>query len=139
MATAAQFRKMFLALADVEESSHMDHPDFRRGGKIFGGLTRDEKTGTLRLTPEIQSTVLHDGSEFTPAAGAWGQKGWTQVDLARADVAVLKELVREAWTLIGETLKGSKAKTSAPAKKKPAPKKKAAPKKKSRAKARARR
>lgn len=137
MSTAAQFRKMVLALADVEESSHMDHPDFRRSGKIFAGLTRDEKTGTLRLSPEIQSTVVHEGSEFTPAAGAWGQKGWTQVDLARVDVAVLKELVREAWTLLGESLKGSKKK-KAPAKKK-APKKKAAAKAKTPAKARARR
>ena len=137
MSTAAQFRKMVLALADVEESSHMDHPDFRRSGKIFAGLTRDEKTGTLRLSPEIQSTVAYEGSEFTPAAGAWGEKGWTQVDLARVDVAVLKELVREAWTLLGESLKGSKKK-KAPAKKK-APKKKAAAKAKTPAKARARR
>lgn len=136
MASAAQFRKMFLALDDVEESSHMDHPDFRRSGKIFGGLTRDEKTGTLRLSPEIQSTVVHDGSEFTPAAGAWGQKGWTQVDLARADVGVLKELVREAWTLIGETLKGSKKKPAAAKKKGPTKKKAAAPKREAKARAR---
>lgn len=114
----------------------MDHPDFRRSGKIFGGLTRDEKTGTLRLSPEIQSTVVHDGSEFTPAAGAWGQKGWTQVDLARADVGVLKELVREAWTLIGETLKGSRKKKAAAAAKAPTKKKAAAPKKKAKARAR---
>lgn len=130
MATAAQMRKIVLALADVEEKSHMDHPDFRRSGKIFAGLHRAETIANIRLSPEIQASVVHDGSPFEPCAGAWGRKGWTQVELARADVAVLKELLREAWELIGASLKAPKKKA---AKAKAAPKRKAAGKKGARA------
>jgi len=36
--TANDFRKLALGLADVIESAHMDHPDFRVGGKIFATL-----------------------------------------------------------------------------------------------------
>jgi len=99
MVTPAQVRKLVLSLDDVEEGSHGDHADFRRGGKIFAGLTRDEQTLTLRLTPEVQGTL--DGELFYPAAGAWGARGWTQVELARAELPVITALVREAWTLLG--------------------------------------
>jgi len=33
--TPAQFRKMALRFPGVVESAHMNHPDFRVGGKIF--------------------------------------------------------------------------------------------------------
>lgn len=100
MATAAQMRKLALAMPEVEEKSHFDQPDFRVCGKIFAGLSRDEKTGTLKLTSEIQSTVIGPSSAFTPAAGGWGRSGWTQVDLGRVEVAVLDALLAEAWRII---------------------------------------
>lgn len=96
--TAAQFRKLALALEGATEESHMDHPDFRVHGKIFAGLDRAETEGTLKLTPEIQATL--DEAAFAPAAGAWGQKGWTKVFLKNADAKIVKELMREAWSSI---------------------------------------
>lgn len=96
--TPAQFRRSALALEGAEESAHMDHPDFRVHGKIFAGLNREETEGTLKLTPEIQATLEEDA--FAPAAGAWGQKGWTKVFLKQADAAVVKTLLREAWSSI---------------------------------------
>lgn len=121
MVTAAQLRKIVLSFADVEEGAHGDHPDFRRQGKIFAGLTRDEGAATLRLSPEIQASIVHDGSPFSAASGAWGRQGWTKVELARVELSVLRELLREAWSLLGESLKAKKAGRS-PAKKSPAKK-----------------
>jgi predicted DNA-binding protein (MmcQ/YjbR family) len=95
--TPAQFRKAALALEGAVEESHMDHPDFRVHGKIFAGLNREETEGTLKLTPEIQATL---DDAFAPAAGAWGQKGWTKVFLKQANVAVVKTLLEEAWKSI---------------------------------------
>ena len=43
--TANQFRKLALSLPDAVEAEHMDHPDFRVGGKIFGTLGPGEKWG----------------------------------------------------------------------------------------------
>lgn len=99
--TPAQFRKLALAMPGAEELAHMEHPDFRVGGKIFASLTKDEKVGTLKLTPEIQATILDDSSgAFFAAAGAWGERGWTQVHLAKAPVAMMKPLVAEAYALV---------------------------------------
>jgi hypothetical protein len=100
MATSAQFRKLALSLPDAEEKAHFEQPDFRVRGKIFAGLTRDEKAATLKLSPEIQSGLLDARPEvFYPAAGAWGHKGWTHVRLARAKVAELAYLLEESWRL----------------------------------------
>jgi len=112
MATAAQMRKLALAMPDVEEKSHFGKPDFRVSGKIFAGLSEDEKTGTLKLTAEIQSTVFSDGSPFTPCAGQWGRSGWTYVDLKRVDVAVLDALLTEAWQIVAPKAKPKKKVTA---------------------------
>jgi len=67
MTSAAQFRKLALAMPGAEEKS--------------------------------QSAVL--GSDaYSPAAGAWGTKGWTQVDLSRVKAAELAELIRESFGLV---------------------------------------
>ena len=101
MATGAQMRALALALPETEERSHFAQPDFRVRGKIFGGLSRDEKRGNLKLPQELQA-MLVDGNPkaFEPAAGAWGRQGWTYVHLAHIRVVDLEKLVGEAWSLV---------------------------------------
>jgi len=41
--TANEFRRLALALPEAEERAHMDHPDFRVGGKIFATLGYPDK------------------------------------------------------------------------------------------------
>jgi hypothetical protein len=36
--TPTDFRRMVLSFPEAVESAHMDHPDFRVGGKIFATL-----------------------------------------------------------------------------------------------------
>lgn len=128
MTTAGEMRKLALAMPEVEERSHFEQPDFRVAGKIFAGLSRDAKQGTLKLTPEIQASVVgarSGATAFEPAAGAWGRSGWTKVDLARVDRSTLAELVVEAWRIVAPKAlvaaydaKHSGKKTAAPARKK---------------------
>jgi hypothetical protein len=98
--TAAQWRKAALALPETQEKSHFGQPDFRVKNRIFAGLSRDGKRGTLKLGPEVQLMVVETNPEgFFPAPGAWGHKGWTHVVLARVPIGELKELLLEAWRL----------------------------------------
>ncbi len=54
--TAEDFRKMALSLPESVESSHMDHPDFRVGGKIFATLDAPKKGwGMVKLWPDEQA------------------------------------------------------------------------------------
>ena len=101
MLTAAEMRKIALALPETEEKAHFEQPDFRVRGKIFAGLSRDGKRGTLKLTAEMQAAVVDASpNTYSPAAGAWGRSGWTYVDLARAKRAELGYLVAESWKLV---------------------------------------
>jgi hypothetical protein len=120
MATAAQWRKLALSLPETEEKSHFEQPDFRVGGKIFAGLSKDQKTATIKLTPTVQSTLIDPEDEeaaFYPAAGAWGVKGWTHVRLAKVNIGILEGLLKEAWELVAPK-KLLNAAQGAPAKKK---------------------
>jgi hypothetical protein len=93
-------RTLALSLPETAEGSHFGQPDFRVRGKIFAGLSRDEARGTLKLTPEAQGMLLDaNPTAVFPAAGAWGDKGWTHVQLADVQVRELEELVNQAWRL----------------------------------------
>src|SRR4051794_40643503 len=101
MVTAAQWRKLALAMPEAEEKSHFGQPDFRVRNKIFAGVSADGKTATLKLTPELQAAALDARPRvFSPAAGAWGRSGWTHVSLAGASLVDLRPMVLEAWRLV---------------------------------------
>ncbi|HEY3663047.1 MAG TPA: MmcQ/YjbR family DNA-binding protein, partial [Chthoniobacterales bacterium] len=79
--TAAAFRRLALALPGTTESSHMTHPDFRVGNKIFATLGYpDARSGMVKLAPDLQAKLISGAPEtFRPAAGAWGRSGSTLV------------------------------------------------------------
>ena len=97
--TAAEFRKLALALPETEERQHMDHPDFRVAGKIFATLGYPDKTrGMVKLTPEDQHNFLKDYPEaFIPVKGTWGRRGATRVYLKTAKKDILTKAIEAAW------------------------------------------
>ena len=99
MATAADFRRIALALAGTEERAHMKHPDFRVGGKVFATLGYpDALHGMAALEPEQQDLAMAaEPAAFRPAAGAWGRKGSTLVRLGSVSDEWLERVLRWAW------------------------------------------
>ena len=76
----------------------MGHPDFRVGGKIFATLGPDLTWAMAKLTPEEQQHFLRTaGPAFSPASGAWGKRGATIIDLAKADEDDVRQAVAAAW------------------------------------------
>ncbi|HKQ97863.1 MAG TPA: MmcQ/YjbR family DNA-binding protein [Candidatus Polarisedimenticolia bacterium] len=98
--TPAQFRKLALALPEAEASSHMGHPDFRVGGKVFATLGYpDAGWGMAKLTPDQQDAFMAMKPEvFKPAAGAWGLRGATCVLLKDAPAGLVRDALKAAWT-----------------------------------------
>ena len=97
--TPAQFRQLALSFPEVEGSSHMNHPDFRVGGKIFATLGYpDDGHGMVVLPPEEQARLIESFPKlFAPAKGAWGKSGSTSVHLKLVDRATLQRVVEIAW------------------------------------------
>lgn len=52
--TADEFREIALSFPETEERSHMDHHNFRVGGKIFATLGPKLDWSMAKLTPEQQ-------------------------------------------------------------------------------------
>ena len=95
--TADEFREIALSFPGAEERSHMNHPDFRVGGKIFTTLGPDLDWGMAKLTPEQQQVYLrNEQTSFKPAAGAWGAGGATIITLVHADENTVREALNAA-------------------------------------------
>jgi hypothetical protein len=97
--TVDQFRKLALSLPEATESAHMNHPDFRVKGKIFAtlGFPGDGR-GMVKLTPEQQAQFMQAEPEvFEPCAGAWGERGCTNVRLRAAKKEMVRQAMIAAW------------------------------------------
>jgi hypothetical protein len=94
--TPDQFRQLALAIPQAVESAHMNHPDFRLDDKIFASLGKpDDDWGMVKLTPEEQRTFIKGSPKaFQPCAGAWGERGYTNVHLP----SITTETLRSALT-----------------------------------------
>jgi hypothetical protein len=96
--TPTDFRNLALAIPTTEEKTHMAHPDFRIGGKIFASLGKpDDEWGMVKLTPEQQETLVNQAPAiFKPSSGAWGRQGYTNVHLPSAKVTLLRRALQMA-------------------------------------------
>ena len=97
--TADDFRKLALALPQAEERSHMDHPDFRVGGRIFATLGYPgPEWAMVKLFPDQQQSFCQgDPRAFVPTKGAWGRGGCTNVLLSAAKQKLVREALAAAF------------------------------------------
>jgi hypothetical protein len=99
--TPAQFKKLALAQPGAEEHSHMGHPDFRLPGKgrIFATLQPDKDVAMVKISLEQQEHLVATDPDTFILFGGWSKDGSTGIRLAHADPALVKDLLKEAFTL----------------------------------------
>jgi len=97
--TPNEFRELALSFPEAIESAHMQHPDFRVGGRIFATLRYpNENSAMVKLSPDEQKEFVRSNSDvFQPAKGAWGRQGSTIVDLPAATMNIVREALTAAW------------------------------------------
>jgi hypothetical protein len=97
--TSQDFRRMALSLPETSEESHIEHPDFRVGGKIFATLGYPRNGWAMvKLTPEQQDTFMKAEPEvFLPVKGGWGRHGATNVTLKSAKKSGVRAALIAAW------------------------------------------
>lgn len=94
--SAAEARRLALALPEAVEQDHHGKPSFRVGGKIFATL-RDEGTVNVFLDEDGIRTAVHELPEA--CAELWWGK-WlsaVRVDLECIEPEQLSELLADAW------------------------------------------
>jgi hypothetical protein len=97
--TREQFRRMALGFPGSSEQSHMSHPDFRVGEKIFATLDYPEQGWAMvKLLPPQQSYFVEsEPASFVPVRGNWGRKGSTNVRLKATTAQKVKPALEAAW------------------------------------------
>jgi hypothetical protein len=100
--TDEEFRALALEVPTAVELSHMNHPDFRIGGKIFASLgVPDENSAMVKLMPEQQRKLMARAPRvFTPCSGAWGRQGCTNVHLPAAEKRLVQAALESATKTI---------------------------------------
>ncbi len=97
MATAADVRKLALALEGTTEQAHFDRAAFKVK-RIYATLAGDGKTLNLNLTPDEQEfKILLAPEVFRQLPNKWGLAGWTEVDLKAIGKAELAAALQLAW------------------------------------------
>jgi hypothetical protein len=104
--TPSEFRRLALSFPESEERAHMDHPDFRVGGKIFATLGYPEGGWAMvKVTPvEQEMLVKAQPKVFNPCNGAWGRRGCTNVRLKSARKSTLRRALEAAWRLAAPSM-----------------------------------
>jgi hypothetical protein len=89
--TADDFRRLALELPEAVESSHMAHPDFRVGGKVFATLGYPGQEWAMVKLPAEQQELFSktEPTVFVPVKGGWGRKG--------AKKAAARKALEAAW------------------------------------------
>lgn len=86
-----------MSLPDVSEEPHHHFGSFRVKGKIFVTVPPGEEFIHIFIPEERREEVLELYSSFAEKL-LWGSKVLgVRVELAKADTAVVKRLVKDAW------------------------------------------
>ena len=97
--TPNEFRELALSFPEAIESAHMNHPDFRVGGRIFATLGYpNEDSAMVKLSPDEQKDFVRTNpSVFKPVKGAWGRQGATNINLLAATTGIVHQALTAAW------------------------------------------
>jgi hypothetical protein len=97
VATAADLRRLALALEGTSEAPHFDRAAFKVA-RIYVTLAADGKTANFKFTPDEQAlkcTVAADA--FAPVPNAFGKQGWTTATLAKLTLPELGSALETAY------------------------------------------
>jgi hypothetical protein len=94
MATAADVRKLALALDGVSEVDHWGRPAFRTKKRIFAVLRPD---GLFLHLPEERKQFLFAAAPEVFVKFIWGKAANVIVQIAKVSKSELQALIRDAW------------------------------------------
>jgi hypothetical protein len=94
--TSREARRLALALPEATEQDHHGRPSFRARGRIFATLW-DEQHMNVMVDEGGIMTAVQSRPEVCSEVW-WGKRlAAVRVDLPRADAALLRELLADAW------------------------------------------
>jgi hypothetical protein len=93
----AEIRRFALALPEASEAPHFHHGSFRVRGKIFVTVPPEQTHLHVFVSDEQREPALAMHPGFLEKLLWGGKVVGLRVDLARAEPAVVRQLVQQAW------------------------------------------
>lgn len=90
-------RRIALSLPLTEEVEAWGNATFRVRNKMFVILRADERTASVKASPEEQAALLSEAPDTFSEASYVGRFGWVTARLDRVDESLLEELITDAW------------------------------------------
>ena len=114
--TSTAFRRLALSMPEAHEEPHFERTSFRVAKKIFATMTADGSEAMVPVKdPELVQTLLASHPEVFFSHGGWtARNGSLGVRLAKADAAMIEDLLTEAWKRIAPKRITSPGKGAAP-------------------------
>jgi len=85
-------------MPDAHEEPHFERTSFRVGKKIFATMTKAGDEAMVRVDPDGVHALLSSSPDvFFSYGGFTTRNGSVGIHLAKADRAMLKELVTDSW------------------------------------------
>lgn len=98
MITSQKAREIALALPDSVELPHFELTSFRVNKKIFATMDESKNRMCLMFSPIDQSVFCaFDKTIIYPVPNKWGQNGATFVELKKVKLAMLKDMLKQAY------------------------------------------
>ena len=97
--TDDDFRAFVLRFPETSESEHEGMPTFHVRGKRFAtlGWPKPHKVAIVLGVEEQEVLLAACPQAFERAAGSWGVRGHSHLDLAVADDATVRSVISMAW------------------------------------------
>ena len=97
MAAGAALRSFALSLPEVEEIETWDIPTFRVRRKMIAIMVDDETTASIKASVDEQQALVETDPQTYSVAPYVGRHGWVLCQLPQTPLAVMEELLTEAW------------------------------------------
>jgi predicted DNA-binding protein (MmcQ/YjbR family) len=91
-------RKLAMAFEETQELPHFEVTSFRVKKKIFATMNVKERRACVKL-PEIEQSVFcaFDKTVIYPVPNAWAKYGWTNINLKKVKMSMLKDALTVAY------------------------------------------
>ncbi|MGB4838282.1 MAG: hypothetical protein WBP08_04740 [Saprospiraceae bacterium] len=104
MVTIIKFSEIALSFPEVIELPHFEKISFRIKNKIFATLCETTNIGVVKLSLEDQSAFCSFGENImTPVKGKWGLKGWTNIDILKADETMILDALTSSYITVAQS------------------------------------
>ncbi|MBL7857746.1 MAG: MmcQ/YjbR family DNA-binding protein [Cyclobacteriaceae bacterium] len=101
MVTPAEAIAWALELPEAEQQPHVNKTSFRVRKRIFATLDMVTQHLVVKLN-EVDQSIFTAGNATViyPVAGAWGKKGWTQIELSKVRKSICHDALQTSYCLV---------------------------------------